>query len=960
MRSVGEAQATRSGHGRRAWATWAILLSTAAVACSGGKKGAPTGVARVVVQAEPTCGIERVVLTVSPGDGPAFQPFTTQLSRSGGRWSGRIEGIPAGPDRLFEAIAYGGADEQLLSGSILATIEAGKVAVVTIALHCQAPPPFENAFPVIDGLSYSSQYVAPGGSLQVHVTAHDPDGDALAFTWRASCGTFDDRYLSGPTWTAPGSIGECTLTVTVSDGRGAAVTASLPQPIRVTSDLGGVEVDVVLNLRPVVGISGSITLGLDLVGDLDVSALDPEGDPLTYAWTSDCLGVAFDLDPPHGPASPRLTVPGPSESCEVRVAVSDSPIHPGTIATVVLPPNVLAYPCLGVTCQTGQHCDPVDGQCKPDDACAGVTCPVLDPCHLPGTCSAGVCSPETPRTCATAGELCDPADGLCKPAIPADPCAGVTCDPSDPCHVAGTCSAGVCSPEAPKPCAAGEVCDLVDGVCKAAPDTVVANEIAKAIQLNRVDGLAAGAAASYLSGTSVFLPAKVVDGIPIAGAGASDVFLAAYDMATGLPTWAKAYGDELEQFGKDSTAATADGTVAVIGRLANGARLGECTTVGTTTTCSGVVYANPNGFETDFLLLADAATGAMKTGTRAVNDGISGMLGSVAVNPGLNLVAVCGWVSATSELAPGVAYQGGASDLLVAVFDSAGALQWARQVGSSTGAGDESCNAVAIADDGTVYAAGKYMDELDLGTGALPSLNNVTNVRHMWLAHFDGTGTTLAATAFGTPALRCANNPLQACTTATAATDCGSGIVCNANPVGNVTPNDLELDSAGNLVVGGSFTASFPVGGLASAGGTDAFVVKLSPAFAPAWGVRLGNTGADVASAVAIAPLDDVIAVGSYSATASGSATTGAAALGAPAGGANNAFVLKLDGTTGATHSAGGYGDASGQLASDVAVRGNRVQLGGITAGVLDFGAPTTPISTGTASTAFTTFADLQ
>ena len=151
------------------------------------------------------------------------------------------------------------------------------------------------------------------------------------------------------------------------------------------------------------------------------------------------------------------------------------------------------------------------------------------------------------------------------------------------------------------------------------------------------------------------------------------------------------------------------------------------------------------------------------TGTLTINNGLSGSINAVAVNPALNLVAVCGQVSATSSLCqgttpasctPATAFQGGNSDLLVAVFNTSGVLQWARQVGSSTGLGDESCNAIAIDIDGTVFAAGKYQDELTLGTTALPSLNNSTAVRHMWVGHFDGkpnpalVGRTAAAPLF--------------------------------------------------------------------------------------------------------------------------------------------------------------------------------------------------------------------
>jgi hypothetical protein len=146
-----------------------------------------------------------------------------------------------------------------------------------------------------------------------------------------------------------------------------------------------------------------------------------------------------------------------------------------------------------------------------------------------------------------------------------------------------------------------------------------------------------------------------------------------------------------------------------------------------------------------------------------------------------------------------------------------------------------------------------------------------------------------------------------------------------------------------------------------TAGGTDAFVAKLSPAFVPAWGVRLGNTGSDSASSVAFDASDNVIAVGNYTGVAGGSATTGAAALTAP-GTSNNVFVLKLDVVTGATHDAKGYGDADAQLGTEVAISGSRVQFAGGMAGVLDFGSGVagSPIDTGASVLSFTTFADLQ
>jgi hypothetical protein len=450
---------------------------------------------------------------------------------------------------------------------------------------------------------------------------------------------------------------------------------------------------------------------------------------------------------------------------------------------------------------------------------------------------------------------------------------------------------------------------------------------ARSLPASRIDGLAAAGTASYLSGTSVFQPPVTLDGIVVSGAGTWDVFLARYDLSTGTPLWARAYGDELEQFGTASTAPTADGTVALIGRVGPGGRIGTCS-AGPPVTCSGVVVANRGAYEGDFLLLLDAGTGDVKAGTQVVDNGEIGQLNAVAAEPSLDLLAVCGAASATSTLCRGTTpascteatpFQGGNADLLVALLDSSGALRWARQVGGSVGvASDETCNAVAVAPDGTVWAAGGYREGLDLGTGPLPTLPNRTNTRHMWLAHFGRDGSTLAVRAFGT---------------------------LSPTPAGVVLPRRLAIDSAGNLVVAGSFTASFPVGNLVSAGVADAFVAKFSPDLRGLWAVRLGNEQADAANGVAITASDDVIAVGEFSATVPGGATTGAAALTAPRGNtAAQAFILKLDGATGATLASASYGDASPQIGSHVAVGGEWMQFGGTFLGTLDLGAAGGPL----------------
>ena len=94
------------------------------------------------------------------------------------------------------------------------------------------------------------------------------------------------------------------------------------------------------------------------------------------------------------------------------------------------------------------------GVCVGVDHCIGVTCPLPDQCHVPGTCvnhTTGACSNPNKldgSTCVdgnpnTTGDIC--TNGNC---AGVDHCSGVTCTALDQCHLAGTCidhATGACS-----------------------------------------------------------------------------------------------------------------------------------------------------------------------------------------------------------------------------------------------------------------------------------------------------------------------------------------------------------------------------------------------------------------------------------------------------------------------------------------------------------------------------------
>jgi len=274
------------------------------------------------------------------------------------------------------------------------------------------------------------------------------------------------------------------------------------------------------------------------------------------------------------------------------------------------------------------------------------------------------------------------------------------------------------------------------------------------------------------------------------------------------------------------------------------------------------------------------------------------------------------------------------------LFRSTGTLLWSKQVG---GANEEECDALAIDDNGDLYAAGKYDGALTFTGTALTSPGSSFR-RWIWVAKFNGTtGAATAQASFGLAAA-----------------------------AGNHKPQALAIDPAGKLVVSGLMTNSLPFGTttLVSAGGTDAFVAKLDPAaatpFAPIWAVRMGGAAADEARGVAVDSFGNVVAVGLFNGT-----TTGAAVLTAGSATASSAFVLKLNGATGAvvTNGASAYGNATNTVNANKVVV-NRQGVGTVKdqivvgceySGALNFGTVATPISINSANASdFLVFGKLQ
>jgi len=410
-------------------------------------------------------------------------------------------------------------------------------------------------------------------------------------------------------------------------------------------------------------------------------------------------------------------------------------------------------------------------------------------------------------------------------------------------------------------------CDPGAGNCDARPFAAAKVDLTgfRGLSLDRDGGV-------YLTGI-LFPPTHQLDGFELTSTGQGDVVVARYAFPRpgtadrqARATWAKRLGDPGNQQ-PTGLAVTADGTVTVVGNFTGSIE------------ANGVKLSNPSAVPKDFVIGLRASDGALRWG-HAFDEGVNGGLVAVAAHPDRNVIAVCGQSGGPSSAVPNAKYGGGAQDIVIALFNSAGKRLWAKEFG---GAQEEACTAVSVDENGDVYATGVYDGELSFTGSALPNPGSSFR-RWIWLAKFDGrTGKPLAQASFG-------QGP------------------------GNHRPHALVVAPSGRTFLAGSLSNSLAFGGptepLRSAGAQDAFVarVDLKNDFSPVWAVRLGGPGPDVAHGLAVDASGAVWVTGFVTATPDG--TSGVAQLGRNATpSAPLAFLVSLDEATGKTLSAATYGE---------------------------------------------------
>jgi len=374
--------------------------------------------------------------------------------------------------------------------------------------------------------------------------------------------------------------------------------------------------------------------------------------------------------------------------------------------------------------------------------------------------------------------------------------------------------------------------------------------------------------AGALAGTADF------GGGALASAGLDDVFVAKLD-AAGKHVWSARFGDGDEQWA-EHIAIDGAGNVAVVGSMSGSIDFG------------GGSLASAVGRDV-YVAVFDAGgkyVWSKSFGSPGTNEDAWG----VAFDPSGN-VLVTGGAEGEIDFGCGAPAAEGEQSIFVAKLDPKGACVFSRRVGNA-----EEQIGFAIASDaaGDVLVTGRFEGTIDFGVGPMTA-----TLRDAFVAGWDASGVTLFSRDFGDPS--------------------GSGMA---------EGRGIAAGASG-IVVAGKFSGT--LGGLASAGDTDVFLVGLDATGATRFERRFGDAAFQNAFDLAPAGADVFVASGDFGGALDFGTTTPLVAR------AHDGWVARFDGKTGSAISA--YALAGGDVTAWAsAASGGRVAVAGGFSGTLDLG----------------------
>lgn len=269
---------------KQAWAAvalaaWLAILG-ATSSCSDSKPASAQGTFSVSLAWPPGFSFDQSSWTVYPPSGPRYSiapayvtsaTLTLTSVLTGEKYvfpipldTGLVTGS-APPGEYIVSIMVETSIGLIFTGQANVSLYPGYNPDVAITLAINAPPS-------ISSLTASKYNPRPEEVISLQAQASDADDDPLTYTWTAGAG-FVNGQGSTATWVSS-TAAETAITVTVADGRGGLATAS-------------VKVNAV-NQAPVIStVTSSVMAPLfGAVVTLNCAAADPDGDAVTYSWST--------------------------------------------------------------------------------------------------------------------------------------------------------------------------------------------------------------------------------------------------------------------------------------------------------------------------------------------------------------------------------------------------------------------------------------------------------------------------------------------------------------------------------------------------------------------------------------------------------------------------------------------------------------------------------------------------
>ena len=327
-----------------------------------------------------------------------------------------------------------------------------------------------------------------------------------------------------------------------------------------------------------------------------------------------------------------------------------------------------------------------------------------------------------------------------------------------------------------------------------------------------------------------------VGGVFFTNNGKNDILVAKFDPA-GNPLWSHGFGDAADQR-LEGVAMDGAGNVIATGFFAGTVDFG------------GVPLVNVGTWDV-FVAKFDSA--GKHLWSKQFGDKSTQVSADVATDADGNVLIV-GQLSGTTSFGGDMLVA--TANVFVAKLDPMGAHLWSHRYGDAQG--DQYAQHVATDGLGNVLVVGRYIGLIDFGGPSLP----VSSSYRLFVARLDKDGNHVWSKGFGAPP-------------GTLALDVAA----------------MAADSAGNVVIVGSFEGSVDFGGgvLMSAGVTDMFIAKFDPAGKLLWSKAYGDKQYQSAGAVAIDGAGRIVVTGTF---------TGAIDLGNGLLNTNGgSFVVRLDST---------------------------------------------------------------